>query len=177
MIGGGPIIAPKYFEDGSNKIKTPMRNIWKRMYRTITRAYKQGDETAGGFFHLKNVQLDNPKGEGNQFVDIFLATESAVDYAALITLNGTEDIKCCFNDHMDGAGIKSNINGLARVLQYTKDETNLLDQSIEKVWDGQVKEGIPFGFGRLVDGITSQSFIGDLYDDKATYKGLYYFNG
>lgn len=29
----------------------------------------------------------------------------------------------------------------------------------------------------MVDGVTSQSFIGDLYDNKATYKGLYYFNG
>jgi hypothetical protein len=29
----------------------------------------------------------------------------------------------------------------------------------------------------LVDGISSQSFIGDLYDTSATYKGLYYFNG
>jgi hypothetical protein len=107
MIGGGPIIAPKYFEDGSNKIKTPMRNIWKRMYKKITKAYKSGDETQGGFFHLKNIQLDNPKGEGNQFVEIFLATDSATDYAALIAFNNTDTVKCCFNDHMDGAGMKS----------------------------------------------------------------------
>jgi hypothetical protein len=28
----------------------------------------------------------------------------------------------------------------------------------------------------LVDGTTSQSFIGSLYDNIATYKGLYYYN-
>lgn len=130
MIGGGSIITPKYFQDGANKIKTPLRGIWRRLYKKITSAYKQGDETQGGFFHIKNIQLDNPKSDGNQFVDIFLATDSALDYAALKKFNATDDIKCCFNDHMDGAGLKSSINGLARVLQYTKDDTNLQNLNI-----------------------------------------------
>jgi len=122
------------------------------MYKKVTKAYKEGNEKAGGLFYLKNVQLDSPKVDGNQYVDIYLATDNQADYEALISKNNTDDIKCCFNDHLEGDGLRANINGLARIVQYTKDEDDKDRVSIDRVWDGIVKEGIPNGFGRLVDG-------------------------
>lgn len=173
-LGGGPIIGKKIFKDGANPIETPIRSIWQNMYKKITKAYKAGNEQEGGLFYIKNVQLDDPKVDGNQYVDVFLATTSAEDYNALIGKNNTDEIKCCFNDHLEGEGLKLNFNGLARIIQYTRDEEDKNKVAIERVWDGQVKEGVPAGFGRLVDGLQSSSFIGQLYDTKATYKGLYY---
>ena len=175
MLGGGSVLSPKYFGESKDPIDTPLGTEWKMYNDRLVEAYSNNDKTVGGYYIIRNVQLQDAQTL-NQFVDVWLLTAdlTAESSKFLSSLNNTKTLKCCWNKGPKENAIKDHITGLARIIIYTKTASLNANQDITQIWDGQVKQGTNSGFGRLINGLNAESFIGHLYNDKPFYKGLYY---
>jgi len=117
---------------------------------------------------LKNIRI----AEGSlTFIDVYtLAIDlDTAKMDKLRLLNNTDHYRdgngayCCWEDHnsVTGSGLKHWLNGLARVMKYTKNN-NYGNMELEEIWEGQIIEGVQKGFGRLMDGQMGNNFIGFL---------------
>ena len=94
--------------------------------------------------------------------------------------NQTNDSKCCWwiSGQGAGKGLKSYFNGFGRIIEYHDFSQNKDKPAYMRyIWEGQIRNGEPYGFNRVIDILGSYSFVGYLNDMHAVQNGTgMYFN-
>ena len=146
-FGGGPLTGD-LATNRISKIRTPLLEL-------------MNEETTYGLYQINRVIVIS--GE-SYYRDILLLSTKKADTPQLAEYANATRAQCCYT--MEGAnGIEQYLTGFARIEVYMDTELNgLRPQFLEIIYEGQILEGVPHGFGRKVDGRASQSFIGYFKD-------------
>jgi len=146
-LGGGPLTGDLRTE-AVDKIQTPLSELM-----SMTSTY--------GIYSITKVIVASGRP---YYRDITILSTKKADTTKLKEYAADTRAKCCYT--MDGAkGIEQYLTGFARIDMYMDTELNgARPQFLEIVYEGQILEGVPYGFGRKIDGRASQSFIGYFKD-------------
>ena len=172
LNGGGDITKPKYAGDESKMIETPFtKKVMDAKAKLEEKGFK-GETDKGGFIILKDV----PKTKGSDVkYDVWVyQADDPEGFKELLPLNNTAPSRT-WEASADDAGIGAKVNGVGRRITYkeTGGKKEMLD-----MYEGDLKEGKPKGFGRIMKGEDKSVFVGEVEEKdgqvKADGLGIYY---
>lgn len=124
--------------------------------------------TTYGLYNIDKVIVTSGRP---YYRDITILSTKKADTPKLKEFAADTRAKCCYT-HEGAKGMEQHMTGFARLEMYMDTELNgAKPQFLEIVYEGQMLEGAPHGFGRKIDGRASQSFTGYFKDWYTTMDG------
>ena len=163
LNAGGSIFLPKYPGTPKYFIESIFGEIFMEIRHHLNLMYSWGEYSAGGYFILNKIY--DPKVELYYTVHLFSTWHQGYE---LQRYNNTKNELCCWSDSDEISGLRHLVNGLARI------EVSDRENQLVKIIEGEVYEGLPSGFARIIDGFAVSQFLGYLHGDTAWNKGLFF---
>jgi len=183
---GGSLFQPKYPGVATYSVKLPFTDLFTKQKLNRQKAASTGKHDRGGYYIIQNVQ---EAVDSTTYYDIWLfshdiaKTEDTIlkKYSSFndrYVKSDTSNLKtfCCFNagtgDKVEVSDFKQHVNGLARIISFTKKGTTNTGLSL---LEGEVTKGKPKGFVRYMTARGTDMFFGQMGEKfNAYYKSLYF---
>jgi len=121
-------------------------------------------------FKIDQIEM---KKDGNFYLDIWVLNTVVSDEVRnkLRGLESKKGVKCCWTDDNANLSLKRYFNGFARIIEYA-DYTNkgTTPEYAYKLTEGQIEQGEPHGFGRVISGYGDGELKFGYFQDSVHYK-------